>query len=270
MSKAIEENLVSRKTVMTAVGAAFLFASPIKAEPGAFEEANFSGTLTGDYSYVDLDGLPDPNIKGIGGEGEFALGAGLHVQGNAGYNYATLPGTHLSNWNLGGSFFWRGEMGRAGAIVNYTDVHLSVLGSAHTTNYGAFGEYFANDQFTVGVKGGGFSGDFSGGYAGIQLTGYVFPDFAVTGAFNYTHLNRVGAETDLGIQGEYLLSQETPFAVFAGYTYSDISDGGGNVSTFMVGLRFYFNTDGFSSLMERQRSGTVGTIGTFGPIGMSL
>ena len=259
---------MSRTTVITAVGTALLLSTPIFAEPGAFEEANFSGTLTGEYSYVSLSGLPDTNIKGIAGEGEFALGAGVHAQGHAGYNYATLPGTHLSNWNLGGSGYWKGQMGRAGAVVNYTDVHLSVLGSAHTTNYGAFGEYFANDDFTFGVKGGGFSGDFDGGYAGVQVTGYLFPDFALTGGIGYTHLNRIGAETDLTVQGEYLLSQETPFAVFAGYTYSDLSDGGGNVSTFLVGLRFYFNTDGFSSLKERQRSGTVGTIGGFGPVGL--
>jgi hypothetical protein len=102
----------------------------------------------------------------------------------------------------------------------------------------------------------------------VQVTGYLFPDFALTGGIGYTHLNRIGAETDLTVQGEYLLSQETPFAVFAGYTYSDLSDGGGSVSTFLVGLRFYFNTDGFSSLKERQRSGTVGTIGGFGPVGL--
>lgn len=261
---------MSRRLVTTAVGAAFLLASPIKAQPGAFEEANFSGTLTGDYSYVDLSGLPDTNIKGLSGEGEFALGAGVHAQGHAGYNYATLPGAHISNWNIGGSAYWRGTFGRAGAIVNYNDVNLSVLGSAHTTNYGAFGEYFANDNFTFGIKSGGFSGDFNGGYVGVQVTGYVFADFAVSGAINYTHINRIGAETDLGIQGEYLLSEETPFSVFAGYTYSDLSDGGGHVSTFMVGVRLYYNTDGFSSLMERQRSGTLGAIGGFGPVGLKF
>jgi hypothetical protein len=252
------------------MGVALLLATPVYAQPGAFDEANFSVTLTGQYSYVSLRDLPDPNIKGIAAEGEFALGAGLHVQGHGGYNYATLPGTHLSNWHAGGSGYWKGQMGRAGVVVTYTGVNLSVLGSAHTTNVGAFGEYFANDNFTFGIKGGGFRGDFDGGYAGIAVTGYVFPDFAVTGGMSYTHLDRIAAETDMTVQGEYLLSHETPFAVFAGYTYSDISDGGGNVSTFIVGLRFYYNTDGFSSLVERQRSGTVGDIGTFGPIGLKF
>ena len=79
-----------------------------------------------------------------------------------------------------------------------------------------------------------------------------------------------GAETALSVQGEYLLSEETPIAVFAGYTYSDLSNAGGHVSTFLMGLRFYFNTDGFSSLTERQRSGTVGTIGNFGAVGLNL
>lgn len=262
-----------RRSKTTAVGAAaFFLAAPLHAEqePGAFDEANFSGTVTGQYAYLDLTGLPNPNIKGIAGEGEFALGAGLHAQFNAGYNYATLPGAHISNWNLGGSGYWKGAMGRAGVLVNYTDVNLSVLGSAHTTNFGAFGEYFANEYFTFGVKGGGFSGDVKGGYAGAQVTGYVFPDFAITAGMNYTHFNHISAETDLGIQAEYLIDHELPFAGFAGYTYSDLSDGGGTVSTFLVGLRFYFNTDGFSSLIERQRSGTVGTIGNFGPVALNF
>lgn len=262
---------MSSKTIKIAIGAAaFFLTTPIHADQGAFEEANFSGTATGQYSYVDLPSLPDPTVKGIAGEGEFALGAGVHVQGNAGYNYVTLPGTHISNWNIGGSGYWRGEMGRAGALVNYTDIHLSVLGSAHTTNFGGFGEYFANDYFTFGVKGGGFSGDVDGGYAGIQVTGYVFSDFAVSGGINYAHVNRIGAETDLSVQGEYLLSEEIPFSVFSSYTYSDISDGGGRMSTFQVGIRFYFNTDGFSSLTERQRSGTVGSIGTFSPASLTF
>ncbi|HVZ69888.1 MAG TPA: hypothetical protein VG891_10520 [Rhizomicrobium sp.] len=259
------------RSIKSAVGAAaLLLATPLLAEePGPFDEANFSGILTGDYSYESASQFPDTNIKAISGEGEFALGAGIHVQGNAGYRYATLPGTHLSNWNLGGSGYWRGQMGRTGFVVNYTDVNLAALGSASTTNYGAFGEYFANDNFTVGVKGGGFSGDFSGGYAGVSVTGYVFPDFAVSGGIGYTHLNHFGAETDLSVQGEYLLSEETPFAVFAGYTYTDLSDGGGRVHTVVVGVRFYFNTDGFRTLVERQRGGTVGAIGTFGPAGFN-
>lgn len=261
------------RTITTAVGAtAFLLAAPLRAEqePGAFDEANFSGTVTGQYAYLDLTGLPDPSVKGVAGEGEFALGAGVHAQFHASYNYATLPGTHVSNWTLGGAGYWKGSLGRAGAVVNYTDVNLSVLGHANATNFGGFGEYFANDYFTFGVKGGGFSGDVSGGYAGAQMTGYVFPDFAITGGITYTHFNHISAETDLSIQAEYLVDHEIPFAGFAGYTYSDLSDGGGRVSTFLVGIRFYFNTDGFSSLIERQRSGTVGTIGNFGPVALNL
>jgi hypothetical protein len=259
-----------RNITKSAVGAAaLLLATPLLAdEPGPFDEANFSGILTGDYSYDAASQFPNTNTKGISGEGEFALGAGLHIQGDAGYHYTTLPGTHLGTWNLGGSGYWRGQMGRAGVVVNYTDINLSALGSANTTNFGGFGEYFANDQFTFGVKGGGFSGDASGGYAGVSVTGYVFPDFAVSGGINYTHLDRFGAETDLSVQGEYLISEDVPFAVFAGYTYSDLSDGGGRVNTFVVGLRFYYNTDGFKTLVERHRGGTVGNIGTFGPVGL--
>ncbi len=255
-----------RKSITTAFGAAALFlAFPSQAE----QEANFSGTLTGQYGYAILSGAPDANIVGTAGEGEFALGAGIHAQVNAGYNHVSQSGLHAYDWNVGGSPYWKGDMGRAGVIVNYTKVDIAGLG-IHTTNFGGFGEYFANDMFTFGLKAGGYGGTLSGAYFGAAMTGYVFPNFAVSGGINYTHLDNAGAETALSVQGEYLLSEETPIAVFAGYTYSDLSNAGGHVSTFLMGLRFYFNTDGFSSLTERQRSGTVGTIGNFGAVGLNL
>lgn len=261
-----------RNFTKTAAGVAvFLLATPLLAEPGPFDEANFSSVLTGAYGYETATALPDISIKGISGAGEFALGAGIHVQGNAGYRYDTLPGTHIGAWNAGGAGYWQNETVRAGAVVNHTNINFAALGlSADTTNYGAFGEYFANDSFTFGVKGGGFSGDFSGGYAGVSVIGYVFPNFAISGGIDYTRFNHIAAETDLSVQGEYLLSEDTPFAIFAGYTYSDISDGGGRAHTFVVGIRFHYNTDGYRTLVERQRGGTVGNVGGFEPSGLRL
>jgi hypothetical protein len=237
--------------------------------PTLADEANFSGTLTGRQTYINPSYLPDASMWGVSGEGEFGLGAGVHTQVNAGYSHLSDSGVTADNWNVGGAAYWKGDIGRAGAVVNYSKVDLSILG-AHATNYGVFGEYFANEYFTFGVKAGGYDGDVSGAYVGAAMTGYVFPDFAITGAINYTHLNHAGAETNLHLDGEYLISEETPVAAFAGYTYSDLSNDGGHLNTFMVGLRYYFNTDGFASLTERQRSGTVGAIGTFGLAGLSF
>lgn len=245
------------------VAATFLFGTPASADEGV--ETNFAGTATGQYLYLDVGGQ-GVSIKGIAGEGKFGLGAGIHVQAQASYNYATLPGTHLTNWSIGGAPYWESEMGRLGAVANYYKAQFLGL-SGHTTTFGGFGEYFANPYFTFGLKGGGYAGDVSGSYAGAQVTGYVFPDFAVTGAFSYIRVNRLASQTNLSLQGEYLLSEDLPIAVFAGYVYGDVSNGGGTTHKGLIGVRLYLNSDGYSTLVDRQRHGTVGTIGHFGPVG---
>jgi hypothetical protein len=174
-----------------------------------------------------------------------------------------------NDWNTGGSVYWKCTDFRGGAIVNHTKFDLAGL-SAHTTNYGAFGEYYANDRFTFGVNAGGFGGDVRGVYVGGGATGYVFPDFAVSGTIGYTRFNGIGEETDLGLRGEYLLSEETPIAAFAGYTHSDLPGGVGHINMIVMGLRLYTNSDGFATLVDRQRFGTVGALADFLPAGLNF
>ncbi len=255
-----------RKTILSTVSVlAMLLSAPVLAD-----DLDFAGTLTGQYTHVDLSGLPDANLWGFNGAGVIGLNdTGLNVELDAGYNHLTDSGVHANDWNIGGSLFWKGDQGRVGANVNYTQVDVSPF-NANTTNYGGFGEFYANQMFTFGLKAGGFGGNTSGDYVAGGVTGYVFPDFAVLGSIDYTHFNHAIDETDFTAQGEYLLSEETPISAFLGYTYSDLSNGGGHANTFFVGLRLYTNNNGATTLVDRQRSGTVGGLASFGPIGLNF
>jgi hypothetical protein len=254
---------VFRKVLLTASALA-LFSAPALAD-----DVNFAGTLTGQYSHIGLDNLPDAEVWGLDGAGVVGLGdTGLNAELDVGYNHLTVAHGHANDWNIGGSLFWKGDQGRVGANVNYT--HVDVYGlDAHTTNYGAFGEYYADDMFTFSGRAGGFGGDIDGAFVGGGVTGYVFPDFAASVGLYYNHINHAANETDISLNGEYLLSEEIPVSAFLGYTHSSLTNGGGNADTVFVGIRLYTNSTG-TTLVERQRNGTTGTLTNFGPLGLNL
>ncbi|HTO42264.1 MAG TPA: hypothetical protein VL026_14935 [Rhizomicrobium sp.] len=253
-----------RNAILMTVSALAMLSAPAFAD-----DLDFAGALTGQYSHVGSD-LPDANVWSINGAAKIGLGdTGLNAELDVGHNHLSISSVNVNNWNVGGALFYKVEEGRVGANVNYTEI--KTLGvKAHATNYGGFGEYFASDMFTLGGKLGGFSGDANGLYVGAGVTGYVFPNFGVTASLNFTNVNKAFQETDLGLQGEYLISEEIPVSGFAGYTYSDFSNGGGTAHTVFVGLRLYTNTVGGTTLVERQRNGTVSSVAGFGPLGLSL
>jgi hypothetical protein len=259
---------VLRKVILTTVSVLALTSVPALAD-----DLDLSGVLSGNYVHVGSD-LPDANGWGINGAAAMGIAdTDFAIELDAGNNHATVSSVDANDWNVGGSLFWKIPEGRVGVNLNYTEVKLSALGTsatAHTTNYGGFGEYFASDMFTVSGKVGAFSGDLNGLYVSGGVTGYVFPDFAVSASVGFTNFNHAFQETDLGLSGEYLISEEIPVSAFAGYTYSDLSNGGGNANTVFLGLRLYTNTTGAATLVDRQRKGTVGSLATFGPLGLNL
>ncbi|HVZ69889.1 MAG TPA: hypothetical protein VG891_10525 [Rhizomicrobium sp.] len=252
-----------RKAILTASALA-LFSAPALAD-----DLDFAGTLTGQYSHIGLDNLPDAEVWGVNGAGAVGLGdTGLNAELDAGYNHLTVAHAHANDWNIGGSLFWKGAEGRVGVNVNYTQANAYGL-TADTTNYGGFGEYYANDMFTFSAKAGGFSGDIDGAFVAGGVTGYVFPDFAASLGVSYNHIDNALNETGVSLNGEYLLSEEIPVSAFVGYTYSSLSNGGGNANTVFVGLRLYTNSTG-TTLVERQRNGTTAALTAFGPLGLNF
>ncbi|MGN6148490.1 MAG: hypothetical protein ACTHPD_08135 [Rhizomicrobium sp.] len=200
--------------------------------------ADFDGILDGGYQNFDLNHSGGSvNDYHINGGGMFGLAPNWAAQINAGYNHSDGNGADANAWNVNGAAFWRSAGGRIGATVGYTSIDSSPTTNA--THYGLFGDWYATRSITVGVKGGAFNGNhgIKGDYAGVQLTGYVMPDFALSGSYDYTHLNHVTNENDFTVQGEWLFSHSVPLSLYGGYTRAEFSHST-SANVWFVGLRF--------------------------------
>jgi len=231
----------------------------------------FSGTLSGDYSNTHVDHGGSADVWGGNGEGMMALGStGVNAQVDGGYHAIDIHGLgNLDVWNANGSLFAIiNNGGRLGATYGYAG--FSGGGSsAHLSNYGIFGEWWASDDITVAGKVGGFdSNSFASGYyAGGQFKYYALTDLALGAGIDQTHFNGGGGseETDYTLSGEYLLSETTPISIAGSWAYSDAA--GGHAQTWGVALKYYCNDgSGAATLVDRQRSS--GTLGY--DVGMSV
>lgn len=233
--------------------------------------AEFSGVLSGNYANSDFShGGGSIDSYGVAGGGMFGLAPNWAAQIDAGYHHLSGSGSDANTWNVDGAAFWRAQAGRIGAAVGYNDTSS---GGGHATNYGLFGDWYATRSITLGVKGGWFnaSGNSDGEYAGAALTGYVMPDFALTGSYDYSHFKGLTTENDYTIQGEWLVSERTPFSVYGGYTRSEFSGTGGvAANTWFVGLRFYCDPTDSATLVSRQRNGAEIYGTSFGPAALHL
>jgi hypothetical protein len=230
--------------------------------------ADFSGTLQGDYSHVNVsNGGGSGNEWGGDASGRFGLGPwDLNGQVDGGYHQLSGGGGHVDDWNADGSLFWLGNEGRIGADVGYNG--LSGGGSGHVTNYGGFAEWYMAPMVTLGVKGGGASVSNGGGmadYVGAEAAWYVVPDVDVSGTVDY--LSLTGSHlTNYSAKAEWLISETTPVSVYGGYTRSEIPGAGAN--TWLIGLKFYTDSNGSSTLVARQRTGNVDWAGHINVLGL--
>ncbi len=223
---------------------------------------NFSGMLSGNYLNADIH-TPLGNVNGDGWGGNGALQAALsdsvHLEGDAGYNALSFSGVDINVSTFDGSVFMPFDSGRVGATIGYTS--LGGDASGNQTNYGAFGEYWAGDQFTLGAKVGGVSGGGSSAvYGGGEIIFYPMSDLALNGEISGIGN---GGETDYTAAAEYLVSEEMPVSVGGGYTYVDLGSGAGHVSVWFAKLSFYFDDGSAKTLVEHHRTGTLGwAVGT--------
>ncbi|HEX5281197.1 MAG TPA: hypothetical protein VFW28_14050 [Micropepsaceae bacterium] len=237
-----------------------------------------AGTISGSYMNISPSGGGGgTNLWGVDAAGAFGLGdfPALGAEVNGGYHNISLTGVSSNLWNVGGSAFWAGFPGRAGATVSYLSGSSSGGGitvNANITNYGAFLEYYFSDVLTAGVKaggltvsgsaaGGGFggSGTGSGSYVGGGLIGYVVPDLALSGHILYKSAGGGGNATNYFVGAEYLVSEQLPVSVSAGYMNTQAS-GGGSANTWLLTLTFYTSGPGVP-LRDEHRNGTLGWIG---------
>jgi hypothetical protein len=262
-AKTLEGHAVSLRSTILATACAAALAT-IAGPAFADGMTDFSGILSGDYSNISAShGGGSINSWGGSGSGMFGLGSNFAAQIDAGYHNYNFSGGSLNDWNVDGSAFWRGTMGRIGAVVGYNSVSG---GGAHgnVTNYGGFGEWFASSMFTVGLKGGAFTGGGSSGsdYLGAAATFYAMPDLSFTGGYDYDSLGHGGGNANTwSITAEWLVSERTPISIYAGYDNTSLSGGGSSINTWTIGIRLYTDPEGPAPLVERQRSGAE----TWGP-----
>ncbi|MDE2133485.1 MAG: hypothetical protein KGJ49_02685 [Alphaproteobacteria bacterium] len=246
----------------------------INPPPSSYFGAPFglsSGTLGVDYAHFNPSSGSDGNQYGLSGSGLFALGDNFGLNLDAGYHNVSRTGPNLSNWTASGALVWQRADWRLGPNFGFQSNSQGSF-SSNTYNYGAYADYFASQSFTFSAKGGGFSSNpgSDGYYLGGALKGYVNPDFAIDGAIDYTRFTSFGgsSETDFTIRSEWLISETTPLSIFGGYTYSGFSPGSFNVNTVFVGIKLYTNGNGATTLVDRQRTGTLGWSATFAPLSL--
>jgi hypothetical protein len=226
----------------------------------------FSGTLQGQYSNISAgSGGGNANVWGGQGSGAFGTGwGGLKLQVDGGYQGITLSGSgSVDDWNVDGAAFWQSGWGRLGGTVGYNGISGGGGSNINITNYGGFAEWYAAPMFTVGVKGGGASandGGFGSGtatYVGGEAVFYAMPNLALNADIDYFSAGHGDNITNFGGTVEWLVSEHVPVSVYGGYAYSDISGSSTHLSTWTVGLKFYLNGDGASTLVDRQRTGNA-------------
>jgi hypothetical protein len=215
--------------------------------------ADPSGTIGVGYNYTTgSSGSGHIDDWNINGSIAAPITSNISLQGDASYDgFSETGGTSFHTTQVSGSGFWQGAKGRLGLTAGYNEFGISG-GSFHFENYGAFGEFYASDRVTLGLKGGSLTGSgLNATYIGGEIVGYATPNLALSGTFDYagvsgSHINTYGAKA------EYLVSETTPISVTGGYTYTDVG-GGFHLNTWMIGAKFYFGGKG--SLVDHQRSG---------------
>lgn len=247
------------KRLMLAGSAMLIGAAPFAAANAA-APMGFAGTISGEYASLD----DEVDSWGVNGEAAFGLGAmgNLGAQINGGWHNLSDDFSDADIFDVGGSVFWASMNARAGGTIAYKSIDFGDNFDLNATGYGAFGEYYFSDFFTLGAHAGGFSGevlgfDEDGYYVGGRATGYIMPNLALAGTVDF--LSGEGDATTWGIDAEYQFSETMPIAVYGGYRTTSF-DGGGDFDGFFIGLKFYAGSVPMP-LVGHHRNGTLGWLG---------
>jgi hypothetical protein len=195
----------------------------------------------------------------------------MSVQGDLGYQSITNRIEHDGGFHVTSvageiSPFWKMDWGRLGAVAGFNREDYYGAESFNTEHYGVYGEWYVLPELTLSAKGGGYNVDYYGehessGYVGGRATWYAMPDLALNGNIDYTDLTHGSSETDYGITAEWLVSETTPISIYGGWEGSSIHNYIDDVSptgnTWLVGVKWYTNTNGATTLVDRQRSGST-------------
>jgi len=221
-----------------------------------------AGTLSLDYARFIPSVGTDGNQFGGNGAGLWMFSDNLGLNTDFGYHNITRAlAPHLGNTTADAALVWRGPDFRLGPSFGYQGNAQAAGLSTKTYNYGGYGDYFASPIFTFSGKGGSFNTrpGSAGYYFGGLAKAYPDPNFVFNGGIDYTKFTRLrgSSETDYSAGVEYLFSGSAPLSVFGRYSYSAFSPGNFNVNTVTVGLKLHFNANGATTLVDRERTGTL-------------
>ena len=231
-------------------------------------------TIGGDYTYLGLNhGLGNVNAGGVTLSGVTPIGStNFIVQGDAAYHRESYEaGVDVDAYNVGGSVAYATTQGRVGVAVGYNGLNLNQGGgNLNLVTYGAYGQWYATDRVTLGLKGGGASITNSGAdttlaYAGVQATGYLTRDLSVSGTYDWAGENHLNLNT-ASIQAAYQVSRRYPVTVFGGWSYSDVSIYGIDLQGNGVNIGVKYTFGGEGSLEHHDRAG----VDSWGPVASSL
>jgi hypothetical protein len=220
--------------------------------------ADLSGTLSGDYLGLRGQHWNEDHFR-LTGVGAIPLDWNdISLQGSAQYEYAA---DHHFDWSEGtfaATAFWTGDDARVALNFQRTQVL-----TFSTWNSGVGAEYFLAPDWTIAAKGGAWWGTerTAGGYFGGQLTYYWDPDFSLSATGDYSKVPN-GFDTEIEGRAEYLVWDQ--ISIYGAYTYVD--DSHDPVNLFLIGLKFYCDGDGATTLVGHHRQGPVGYISTFEPL----
>ena len=235
-------------------------ALPFVSGANAFDvyDVNISGIVGGGYART----TGDIDLLAGGGAALFSFGKpGFQAQLSADNKHYSASGVTGDLTSITGDFFWRDGKGAIGASVSYHRASAGTSfygtyygGSVSAESYGAFGEWYVKRYLSLRVKGGGYSGDFSGAYGGAGFGIYPWSNLSVNASYNYLSLNGGGNEHQIGANVEYLPMRSLPLSISVGYTY-DKYNGGGSANTYGIVLKYRFGNPRDDSLTGWDRSG---------------
>jgi hypothetical protein len=211
---------------------------------------DFDGAANLPLPWSDLSVELNLGDEGVGGLHTFNGGSGVvwtdpdfRLAGTVVYNRGSANGSHLDETTIGGG-----------------------------------GEWYPSNWLTLGAQGGAIAGRFAGGFASATVKGYVTPDLSIAGFTTFsdwkvTFLQKFIDETDVGVKGELLVSEDMPLTIQAGYTHQQIDGFGGLLgpaahdNVFSIGVTLYLD-DSWTPmpLIQHNRTGTLDTIGPIHPV----
>lgn len=224
-----------------------------------------AGTFSAYYAHTENDNRLPGRVSTYGVQGQLAMAinpdfAGEIDGGYTGINPAGPSTQTIDKWNLAGHLFWTPAFGRAGGTVHYQSFGTRGVNLDYT-HIGAFGEFYASDNITLGANGGrvlvgcGFGACPDGGYASGGGNFYALPNLMLTAGVRWIDVVNTHFTT-FNVGGEWLVS--TDYVPVSGFvSYSAIKQSGGFThDQYLVGIKFYTDGNG-ETLVDKHRNGAL-------------